>query len=174
MRIRVQDNPQFLFLLPPCRAIIQRASSASINIDHAQGGSIARGLVVLLGIHQDDTPKDSEWLLRKLLNLRIFDDAGGKPNLSVQDIAGDLLIVSQFTLHANTKKGNRPSYNTAAKPDVAIPLYETFLKDLRAQFDGTVHTGEFGAYMEVSLVNDGPFTIILDSRNPSGEPPQAT
>ena len=151
------------------RAIVQRASSASITIDHTAGGSIGQGLVVLLGIHQDDTPQDAEWLLRKLLNLRIFDDEAGMPNLSVQDIAGELLVVSQFTLHANTKKGNRPSYNTAAKPEVAIPLYEQFLKGLSNHFDGTVHTGKFGAYMEVSLVNDGPFTIILDSRNPALE-----
>ncbi len=151
------------------RAIVQRCSSGSITIDHEPGGNIGQGLVVLLGMHETDTPEDSAWILRKLLNLRIFDDENGTPNLSVQDVGGELLIVSQFTLHANTKKGNRPSYNSAAKPEVAVPLYEQFLDDLGAQFTGTVHTGKFGAYMEVSLTNDGPFTIILDSKNPTLE-----
>lgn len=146
------------------RVVIQRVSEAAVKIDGTIVGEISKGLLVLLGIAQEDTQQDALYLIQKLINLRIFADADGKMNLSVQDCDGGLLIVSQFTLYADTKKGNRPSYIRAARPEQAIPLYEFFLKELQKQFQGPIQTGQFGADMKVSLINDGPVTIIMDSR----------
>ena len=147
------------------RAIIQRVAHSKVVIDGETSGAIDQGLLVLLGITHTDTQADIDWLIKKITQLRIFKDDAGKMNLSVQDIGGGILVVSQFTLYASSKKGNRPSYIRSAPPPVAIPLYEDFLLDLRARFDGPVETGQFGAMMEVSLLNDGPVTIILDSQN---------
>jgi D-tyrosyl-tRNA(Tyr) deacylase len=146
------------------RVVIQRVSEAAVKIDGTIVGEISKGLLVLLGIAQEDTQQDALYLIQKLINLRIFADADGKMNLSVQDCDGGLLVVSQFTLYADTKKGNRPSYIRAARPEQAIPLYEFFLKELQKQFQGRIQTGHFGADMKVSLINDGPVTIIIDSR----------
>ena len=146
------------------RVVIQRVSEAAVKIDGTIVGEISKGLVVLLGIAQEDNEQDALYLLQKLINLRIFSDANGKMNLSVQDCGGELLVVSQFTLYADTKKGNRPSYIRAARPEHAIPLYEFFLQELQKQFQGPIQTGQFGADMKVSLINDGPVTIIIDSR----------
>ena len=146
------------------RVVIQRVSEAAVKIDGNFVGEISKGLLVLLGIAQEDTEQDALYLLQKLINLRIFSDADGKMNLSVQDCGGGLLVVSQFTLYADTKKGNRPSYIRASRPEQAIPLYEFFLRELQKQFQGPIQTGQFGADMKVSLINDGPVTIIIDSR----------
>jgi D-tyrosyl-tRNA(Tyr) deacylase len=146
------------------RVVIQRVSEAAVKIDGTIVGEISKGLLVLLGIAQEDTQQDALYLIQKLINLRIFADADGKMNLSVQDCDGELLVVSQFTLYADTKKGNRPSYIRAARPELAIPLYEFFLRELQKQFQGSIQTGKFGADMKVSLINDGPVTIIIDSR----------
>ncbi len=146
------------------RVVIQRVSEAAVKIDGNIVGEISKGLLVLLGIAQEDTEQDALYLIQKLINLRIFSDADGKMNLSVQDCGGELLVVSQFTLYADTKKGNRPSYIRAARPEQAIPLYEFFLQELQKQFQGPIQTGKFGADMKVSLINDGPVTIIMDSR----------
>ncbi len=146
------------------RVVIQRVSEAAVKIDGNIVGEISKGLLVLLGIAQEDTEQDALYLIQKLINLRIFSDADGKMNLSVQDCGGELLVVSQFTLYADTKKGNRPSYIRAARPEHAIPLYEFFLQELQKQFQGPIQTGQFGADMKVSLINDGPVTIIMDSR----------
>jgi D-tyrosyl-tRNA(Tyr) deacylase len=146
------------------RVVIQRVSEAAVKIDGNIVGEISKGLLVLLGIAQEDNEQDALYLLQKLINLRIFSDADGKMNLSVQDCGGELLVVSQFTLYADTKKGNRPSYIRAARPELAIPLYEFFLRELQKQFQGSIQTGKFGADMKVSLINDGPVTIIIDSR----------
>jgi D-tyrosyl-tRNA(Tyr) deacylase len=146
------------------RVVIQRVSEAAVKIDGNIVGEISEGLLVLLGIAQEDNEQDALYLLQKLINLRIFSDADGKMNLSVQDCGGELLVVSQFTLYADTKKGNRPSYIRAARPEQAIPLYEFFLRELQKQFQGPIQTGKFGADMKVSLINDGPVTIIMDSR----------
>ncbi|MFZ9657765.1 MAG: D-aminoacyl-tRNA deacylase [Crocinitomicaceae bacterium] len=146
------------------RVVIQRVSEAAVKIDGNIVGEISKGLLVLLGIVQEDTEQDALYLIQKLINLRIFSDADGKMNLSVQDCGGELLVVSQFTLYADTKKGNRPSYIRAARPEQAIPLYEFFLQELQKQFQGPIQTGQFGADMKVSLINDGPVTIIIDSR----------
>jgi len=146
------------------RVVIQRVSEAAVKIDGTIVGEISKGLLVLLGIAQEDTEQDALYLIQKLINLRIFSDADGKMNLSVQDCGGELLVVSQFTLYADTKKGNRPSYIRAARPELAIPLYEFFLRELQKQFQGPIQTGQFGADMKVSLINDGPVTIIIDSR----------
>jgi D-tyrosyl-tRNA(Tyr) deacylase len=146
------------------RVVIQRVSEAAVKIDGTIVGEISKGLLVLLGIAQEDTEQDALCLIQKLINLRIFSDADGKMNLSVQDCGGELLVVSQFTLYADTKKGNRPSYIRAARPELAIPLYEFFLRELQKQFQGPIQTGQFGADMKVSLINDGPVTIIIDSR----------
>jgi D-tyrosyl-tRNA(Tyr) deacylase len=145
------------------RALIQRVAHARVEIEGKVSGEIGQGLLVLLGITHDDTEKDIDWLVNKLCKLRIFTDDEGKMNLSVSDVGGDMLVVSQFTLHADTKKGTRPSYVKAARPEVAIPLYEQFLGKLRDTFNGKVETGEFGAMMAVSLLNDGPVTILLDT-----------
>jgi D-aminoacyl-tRNA deacylase len=145
--------------------VIQRVASASVEIDRTTKARIQNGLLVLVGIEDADVQEDIDWLAAKLVNLRIFNDKAGVMNVSVKDAMGDILLVSQFTLHASTKKGNRPSYMKAAKPDVAIPLYEKFIKAVSEQLGKEVQTGEFGADMKVSLVNDGPVTIIIDSRN---------
>jgi D-aminoacyl-tRNA deacylase len=147
------------------RAVIQRVIQANVVINNNIRSAISKGLLVLVGIEDADTMEDIEWLSGKIVNLRIFDDAGGVMNLSVKETGGDLLVVSQFTLHAATKKGNRPSYIRASKPGIAIPLYEQFVKRLEADLGKAVYTGEFGADMKVSLVNDGPVTIIIDTKN---------
>jgi D-tyrosyl-tRNA(Tyr) deacylase len=146
-------------------AVIQRVSSASVIIDNQTKASINQGLLVLLGVEDADSPDDVEWLASKLVNLRIFNDAEGVMNVSVKDINGEVVVVSQFTLHASTKKGNRPSYIKAAKPEIAIPLYEGFVKEVHRCLGREVQTGEFGADMKVNLVNDGPVTIIIDTKN---------
>lgn len=147
------------------RVVIQRVSSSKVDIDGKTVGSIGLGLLVLAGFESADTQEDLEWTVAKIAKLRIFDDNEGVMNLSVTDVNGDILAVSQFTLHAKTKKGNRPSYIQAAPPDIAIPLYENFVKILETEINKTVQTGKFGANMAVSLVNDGPVTIIIDSKN---------
>ena len=146
------------------RLVIQRVSQAGVAI-HDEGieRTIGPGLLVLLGIEEDDTTEDAEWLVRKISTMRIFGDDEGKMNLSIQDVAGSILLISQFTLHASTKKGNRPSFIKAARPDKAIPLYEAF-RDLLVREGLEVRTGEFGADMKVSLINDGPVTIVMDSK----------
>ena len=146
-------------------AVIQRVSAASVTIDHQVKASIQKGLLVLLGIEEADTAEDIAWLSVKLVNLRIFNDEAGIMNVSVKDDGGDIIIVSQFTLHASTKKGNRPSYIKAAKPEIAIPLYGNFIKEVEIALGKTVQTGEFGADMLVNIANDGPVTIIIDTKN---------
>lgn len=147
------------------RTVIQRVSEASVEINGDKTEGIGPGFVVLLGIEDADAEEDVEWLVRKISGMRIFNDDEGKMNHSLKDVEGELLVISQFTLHASTKKGNRPSYIRAAKPDVAVPLYESFIKHCEVNFPGRVKTGEFGADMKVSLVNDGPVTIIIDTKN---------
>ena len=147
------------------RAVIQRVSEARVVISGNLKGAIAHGLVVLLGIEESDSPEDIEWLSGKIVRLRIFNDDKGVMNRSVQELGGDVLLISQFTLFASTKKGNRPSYSRAARPEIAIPLYETFIRRLTAGLGKQIHTGEFGADMKVSLTNDGPVTIVIDSRS---------
>lgn len=146
-------------------AVIQRVTSASVEIEKVIHGSIQQGLLVLLGIEDADTEEDIEWLAGKIVNLRIFNDDAGVMNVSVKDTGGDILLISQFTLHASTKKGNRPSYIKAAKPDIAIPIYERFISVLADALGKPVQTGKFGADMKVSLLNDGPVTIIIDTKN---------
>jgi D-tyrosyl-tRNA(Tyr) deacylase len=148
------------------RIVIQRVSEASVKIEGEIISAIQNGFLVLLGIETEDTSADADYLIQKLINLRVFSDQDGKMNLSLIDVKGDILIVSQFTLHAATKKGNRPSYIKAARPEQAIPLYEYFLSKAKSQFSGKVLSGEFGADMKVALVNDGPVTIIIDSKEP--------
>jgi D-tyrosyl-tRNA(Tyr) deacylase len=147
------------------RAVIQRVSSASVMVDGACTGKINAGLLVLVGIEDADNAEDITWLSGKIVNMRIFNDEAGVMNCSVKDIQGEILVVSQFTLHAATKKGNRPSYIKASKPDIAIPLYEQFLKKVTHDLEKDIQTGIFGADMKVSLLNDGPVTIIIDSKN---------
>jgi D-tyrosyl-tRNA(Tyr) deacylase len=147
------------------RAVIQRVAEASVKVNNAIIGDITQGLLILVGIEEADTEEDMEWLINKIINLRIFDDAEGVMNLSIQDINGQLLLVSQFTLHASTKKGNRPSYLKAAKPDLAKQKYQRFYQLLLTLFKGKIACGEFGADMKVALLNDGPVTIIIDSKN---------
>ncbi|MDB6024918.1 MAG: D-tyrosyl-tRNA(Tyr) deacylase [Verrucomicrobiales bacterium] len=147
------------------RAVIQRVSEAKVVIDSHSKGSIGRGLLVLLGIEDTDTAEDIEWLSGKIVRLRIFEDSNDVMNLSVQEATGDILLISQFTLFASTKKGNRPSYIRAARPEIAIPLYEQFIARVTQDLGKTVQTGEFGADMKVSLTNDGPVTILIDSKN---------
>lgn len=147
------------------KVVIQRVSEASVVIDNVKVASIKTGLLVLLGIVNEDTQEDIDWLCKKITNLRIFPDGHGVMNTSLLDADGDVIVVSQFTLHASTKKGNRPSYIKAAKPGVAIPLYENFINKLKSELGKSIQTGEFGADMKVSLVNDGPVTIIIDSKN---------
>lgn len=145
------------------RVIIQRVGAASVLINDQCVRSIPQGLMILLGIENDDGQEDIDWIVSKILRMRIFSDDGGKMNLSVEDIGGSILLVSQFTLHASTRKGNRPSYIKAAKPDIALPLYKEVIQSLR---DSGIHveTGEFGADMKVTLINDGPVTIYIDSK----------
>ena len=147
------------------KVVIQRVSAASVTIDDHVNAEIGRGLLILLGIENADTEDDIHWLVNKILNLRIFGDTCGVMNLSVTDIVGELLVISQFTLHAMTKKGNRPSYIRAAGPEVARPLYHKFIASLEIQSGRAISTGKFGADMRVSLVNDGPVTIIIDSKS---------
>lgn len=147
------------------RVVIQRVSEAGVTIDGQVKSEIGKGLLILLGVEDADTEKDIDWLCRKISKLRIFNDENGVMNLSVQDVAGELLVISQFTLHAGTKKGNRPSYIRAAKPDVAVPMYELFVEKLRETSQRPVGEGVFGADMKVGLINDGPVTIIIDSKN---------
>lgn len=147
------------------RAVIQRVSAAHITIDRKSEKVIGPGLVVLLGIEQGDDQGDVEWLTKKISQLRIFDDHGGLMNLSVKETGGELMLVSQFTLHASTKKGNRPSFIRAAPPGLAIPMYETFVLRMEEQLGRPVVTGKFGAYMQVRLTNDGPVTIVIDTKN---------
>ncbi len=146
------------------RAVIQRVSSARVTIAGEVSGAIERGLLVLLGVAQGDTEADGQWLAEKIAALRIFEDDAGKMNRSVVDVAGGVLVVSQFTLFASTRKGTRPSFNDAAKPELAIPLYEAFVRQATAALGRPVATGKFGATMEVALVNDGPVTLIVDSK----------
>jgi D-aminoacyl-tRNA deacylase len=147
------------------RAVIQRVSQASVEIDHVIKGKINVGLLVFVGIEDADSEEDIAWLSGKISRLRIFDDEGGVMNKSIGDTGGNILLISQFTLHASTKKGNRPSYLKASKPNIAIPLYEKFISQLEQDTGKTIATGEFGALMKVSLVNDGPVTIIIDTKN---------
>lgn len=147
------------------RVVVQRVSQASVTIEGVEKSRIQWGLLILLGIEQDDTTEDIDWLCKKVTALRIFSDEAGLMNKSVQDIEGEMVVVSQFTLHASTKKGNRPSFIRAARPEIAIPLYEQFVEKLRQESSRPVFTGEFGADMKVSLINDGPVTILMDSKN---------
>lgn len=144
---------------------MQRVESANVKVAEAIVGEIQTGLLILLGIEADDTQEDIDWLVRKLSNLRIFEDAEGVMNLSLQDVKGQALVVSQFTLHASTKKGNRPSYSKAASPSFAEPMYLKFVETLEKELGSPVPTGVFGAMMQVALVNDGPVTIFIDSKN---------
>jgi D-tyrosyl-tRNA(Tyr) deacylase len=146
-------------------AVIQRVSSASVVIAHQTKASIQKGLLILIGIEEADVREDIEWLATKIVNLRIFNDQSGVMNVSIKDDGGDIIIVSQFTLHASTRKGNRPSYIKAAKPEVAIPFYNDFIKEVEIALGKTVQTGKFGADMQVNIVNDGPVTIIIDTKN---------
>lgn len=146
-------------------AVLQRVTSASVTIEKSIVGSISKGLLILLGIGQDDGIEDIEWLIKKITNMRIFSDQEGKMNLSLKDIDGELLIVSQFTLLASTKKGNRPSFTGAAQSEIAIPLYENFINMAETTLGNKVQTGKFGADMKINLLNDGPVTIIIDSKN---------
>jgi len=146
------------------KVVIQRVSNASVTIEGNTVASIKNGLLILLGIINEDTQENINWLSKKIVNLRIFGDDQGIMNNSLIDINGEAIVVSQFTLHANTKKGNRPSYIKAAKPDIAIPLYEAFVKQLEIDLGKQVQTGQFGANMKVELINDGPVTIIIDSK----------
>jgi D-tyrosyl-tRNA(Tyr) deacylase len=147
------------------RAVIQRVTQASVTIHNTIRSSIGKGLLVLIGIEDTDGAEDIEWLSNKIVNLRIFNDTGGVMNVSVAEENGDILLVSQFTLHASTKKGNRPSYIKASKPDIAIPLYEKMIARLEMDLGKKIRTGEFGADMKVALLNDGPVTIIIDTKN---------
>jgi D-tyrosyl-tRNA(Tyr) deacylase len=147
------------------RLVLQRVTEASVKVDGLIVGAINNGLMILVGIEDADTQEDIEWLAGKASNLRIFDDADGVMNLSVKEMHGDILLISQFTLHASTKKGNRPSYIHASKPPVAIPLYEAMIQQLEKEMGKPIQTGQFGADMKVSLINNGPVTIILDSKN---------
>jgi D-tyrosyl-tRNA(Tyr) deacylase len=146
------------------RVVIQRVSKASVTIDGKINAEIGEGLLVLVGIEDADEESDAIWLSGKIVNLRIFDDAGGVMNESVKDVNGDIIVVSQFTLHASTKKGNRPSYIRASKPEIAIPLYEFFVRQLSDDLGKAIGTGIFGADMKVSLLNDGPVTIVMDTK----------
>lgn len=147
------------------RVIIQRVLKASVTIDNRVKSAIKNGLLVLVGIEDADTDEDIKWLTNKIVNLRIFDDENKVPNISVKDLGGDILIVSQFTLQASTKKGNRPSYIKASKAEIAIPLYEKLIVQLQSDFNKKIFTGEFGADMKVELINDGPVTIWIDTKN---------
>lgn len=146
------------------RIVIQRVTKASVLINEREERSIGKGMLILLGIEDADDAEDVSWLVKKINGLRIFGDHEGRMNLSLGDVGGQIMLISQFTLHASTRKGNRPSYVRAAAPEKAVPLYETFIRELGQNLDQPLVTGEFGAHMEVSLVNDGPVTIIIDSK----------
>lgn len=146
------------------RAILQRVTNCSVTIDNQLKSQIGNGLLILLGIEENDTENDIDWLVKKIIQMRIFSDENGKMNLSVQDINGEILIVSQFTLFASTKKGNRPGFTRSAKPEIAIPLYEKFIAETEKNLDKKIQTGTFGADMKVQILNDGPVTIIIDSK----------
>lgn len=146
-------------------AVIQRVSQASVMIDEKINGQIGLGFMILLGITHTDTQEDIEWLSKKIIGLRVFGDAEGKMNLDLKSVDGNILLISQFTLHASTKKGNRPSFIEAARPEIAIPLYEKMIAQLEVDLGKPIETGVFGADMKVSLLNDGPVTIIIDSKN---------
>ncbi len=147
------------------RAVIQRVTKASVTIHGSVNGAIENGLLIFVGIEEADHAEDISWLSNKIINLRIFDDNQGVMNLSLKETGGDILLVSQFTLHATTKKGNRPGYSKAARPEVAIPLYQAFINQLQKDLEKEIATGEFGADMKVELLNDGPVTIIIDTKN---------
>ncbi len=147
------------------KGVIQRVSKATVTIDNKEKSAIRLGLLVFVGIEDTDTEEDIKWLSNKIVNLRIFDDENKIPNLSVKDVNGDILLVSQFTLHASTKKGNRPSYLKASKAEIAIPLYEKMINQLKNDLGKEIFTGEFGADMKVELLNDGPITILIDTKN---------
>ncbi len=147
------------------RLIIQRVSSASVEINRSTVASIQHGLLILQGIEENDTLEDAQWLAQKVVAMRIFSDAEDKMNLDIKEVDGDIIVVSQFTLHASTKKGNRPSFIKAARPEMAIPLYQNFIDELSILLGKSVQTGQFGAMMEVKLVNSGPVTIFMDSKN---------
>ncbi|HUL52276.1 MAG TPA: D-aminoacyl-tRNA deacylase [Opitutaceae bacterium] len=146
------------------RAVIQRVASAAVSAGGEESGRIGPGLLVLVGIARDDTAEDGAWLAQKIVKLRIFPDGDGQMNRAVTEAGGEILVVSQFTLHASVRKGSRPSYNDAAKPEQAVPLYEDFVRQLQAAMGRPVATGRFGALMQVSLVNDGPVTILIDTK----------
>lgn len=148
------------------KAVIQRVKQAAVTVDGAVIGAINKGFMILLGVHEEDTMAEVDWLAEKIVKMRIFSDENDKMNLAIGDVGGDILLVSQFTLHAATHKGNRPSYITAAKPSIAIPLYEAMIAKLTALLGKPIATGQFGAMMDVSLINDGPVTIIIDTKNP--------
>ncbi len=148
-------------------AVIQRVSQASVTIENEVVASIQSGILLLLGIEDEDTQEDIDWLSSKIVNLRIFDDVDGVMNRSIKEVGGEMIIVSQFTLHASTKKGNRPSYIKAAKPTIAIPLYEQFIKQIELDLGKGIQTGKFGADMNVALINDGPVTLIINTKNKS-------
>lgn len=147
------------------RAVVQRVSHASVTIEGNVKSEIGKGFLVLLGIEDTDTDEDIQWLSGKIARMRVFEDENQLMNLSLDDVRGDILLISQFTLFASTKKGNRPSFIRAARPEKAIPMYEAFIKQLQSEFQGKVLTGEFGADMKVSLLNDGPVTIVIDTKN---------
>ncbi len=147
------------------RALLQRVNEASVTIEETVYGEIGAGFLILLGVEQVDDETDIDWLVKKIIGMRIFEDEEGKMNLSILETGGDALVVSQFTLHARVKKGNRPSFERAARPEQAIPLYEKFISELEKGLSRPVPTGKFGAMMNVALVNDGPVTIMIDSRN---------
>jgi D-tyrosyl-tRNA(Tyr) deacylase len=147
------------------KVVIQRVQQASVTVDGMVIGQIQKGLMVLVGIVNEDSPTDIEWLSNKIVNMRLFEDDNGVMNKSILEIGGSILLVSQFTLHASTKKGNRPSYIAAAKPEISIPLYEFMIKQLSSDMGMPIQTGKFGADMKVALINDGPVTIIVDSKN---------
>lgn len=164
-KIWINHLPITITYYQKMKAVIQRVAQSSVTIEGEVVASIQKGLLILVGIEEADTKEDIEWLSSKIVNLRIFADENGTMNLSVKEVNGDAIIVSQFTLHASTKKGNRPSYIKAAKPDIAIPLYEQFVRQFEKDFEKKVQTGQFGADMKVSLINDGPVTILIDTKN---------
>ena len=147
------------------RVVIQRVTKASVTINGSVNGAIQKGLLVFVGIEEADNMEDISWLSNKIINLRIFDDDQGVMNLSLKDMGGDILLISQFTLHATTKKGNRPGYSKAARPELAIPIYQAFINQLQNGLEKQIATGEFGADMKVELLNDGPVTIVIDTKN---------
>ena len=147
------------------RVVIQRVKQASVSVQGAKISEIQKGLLILLGVETLDTQEDIDWSVAKVAKLRIFEDSDGSMNVSLHDISAEVIVVSQFTLHASTKKGNRPSFIKAARPEVAIPLYQGFIDGLQAQLNNKIQTGQFGAMMDVALVNDGPVTIIIDTKN---------